>query len=203
MNNIPVYSRQFTFLSTLLFISLLFFTSSSVLAVGGGEAKTIHDSQGNTILIEKPFSRIISLYSAHTENLCSIGAASQLVGISRSDDYPEDILTKPRFSYREDPEKFIAHNPDLVLIRPMVERSYPEFIKKLRAAGITVISLQPTNIDEMLDYWKTSELLQDMNKKRLLSPTRLQLRSKTLTMSSHTFPKVSAQKCILKQSIKK
>ena len=120
MINIPVYSRKFTLLTILLFISLLLFTSAPVWAVGGSGVKTIHDSQGNTILIEKPFNRIISLYSAHTENLCSIGAADQLVGISRSDDFPEDILTKPRFSYREDPEKFIAHNPDLVLIRPMV-----------------------------------------------------------------------------------
>jgi len=154
MITIPVYSRKFT-LTALLFISLLFLTFAPVWAAGGDGVKTIHDSQGNTISIEKPFSRIISLYSAHTENLCSIGAASQLVGISRSDDYPEDILSKPRFSYREDPEKFIAHKPDLILIRPMVERSYPQFIKKLRAAGITVISLQPTNIDGMLDYWKT------------------------------------------------
>lgn len=155
MNNITVCSQKLTLLATLLFISLLCFTSSPVWAVGGAGAKTIRDSNGNTIVIEKPFSKIISLYSAHTENLCSIGAASQLVGISRSDDYPDKILSKPRFSYREDPEKFIAHKPDLVLVRPMVERSYPQFIKKLRAAGITVISLQPTNIDEMLDYWKT------------------------------------------------
>ena len=154
MFNIPLYSRKLAFLATLMFIAVLFFTSSPVLAVDDGGAKKIQDSHGNTINIEKPFVNIISLYSAHTENLCSIGAASQLAGISRSDDYPEEILNKPRFSYREDPEKFIAHQPDLVLIRPMVERSYPEFIKKLRAAGITVISLQPT-MDEILDYWQT------------------------------------------------
>jgi iron complex transport system substrate-binding protein len=122
-------------------------------------ATTIQDSHGNDIHIERPFRNIISLYSAHTENLCSIGAAGQLAGISRSDDYPENILNKPRFSYREDPEKFIAHKPDLVLIRPMVERSYPEFIKKLRAAGIAVISLQPTNTSEMVAYWKTLGVL--------------------------------------------
>lgn len=103
----------------------------------------------------KIYKRIISLYSAHTENLCSLGAESQLVGISRSDDYPEHILSKPRLSYREDPEKFIALRPDLVLIRPMIARSYPEFVKKLRNANIEVISLQPNNITEMLEYWRT------------------------------------------------
>ena len=101
-----------------------------------------------------PFTRIISLYSAHTENLVSLGAASQLIGISTSDDYPAEILTKPRFSYREDPEKFIAARPDLVLIRPMIKRSYPQLIDKLCQAGITVISLQPTSISEIFDYWQ-------------------------------------------------
>lgn len=118
-------------------------------------AQEIFDSHGNKISFSGPFTRIISLYSAHTENLCSMGAAEKLVGISRSDDYPQSILDRPRFSYREDPEKFIGQNPDLVLIRPMVERSYPEFVKKLRTAGIQVISLQPTSTDKMLSYWKT------------------------------------------------
>lgn len=121
--------------------------------------KEIYDSQGNTIVVTKPFTRIISLYTAHTENLCAMGAEAQLAGISRSDDYPLSILTKPRFSYREDPEKFIALQPDLVLIRPMIERSYPQFVKKLQDAGIEVISLQPTSTAEMFEYWKTLGIL--------------------------------------------
>ena len=109
------------------------------------------DNQENN----RVYKRIISLYSAHTENLASLGAQDQLVGISTSDDYPEAILDKPRFSYREDPEKFIAARPDLVLVRPMIERSYPQLLDKLRRAGIDVISLQPTSVGEIFDYWRT------------------------------------------------
>jgi iron complex transport system substrate-binding protein len=109
--------------------------------------------------VEKPFTRIISLYSAHTENLCSLGAEELLVGISRSDDYPPSITGKPRFSYREDPEKFIALQPDLVLVRPMIERSYPQFIDKLKQAGIVVVSLQPNGVEEMFDYWENLGIL--------------------------------------------
>ena len=111
------------------------------------------DSSGKFIY-DKPFQRIISLYSAHTENLCSLGGQDLLVGISRTDDYPEEILTRPRLSYRDDPEKFIRFKPDLVLIRPMIERSYPQLISKLRNAGITVISLQPNGVEQMFAYWK-------------------------------------------------
>lgn len=100
------------------------------------------------------YTRIISLYSAHTENLVSLGAQDQLIGISTSDDYPADILDKPCFSYREDPEKFIAARPDLVLVRPMIERSYPQLLGKLRQAGIRVVSLQPTSVAGIYDYWR-------------------------------------------------
>ena len=102
----------------------------------------------------KPYTRIISLYSAHTENLVSLGAGSQIIGISSSDDYPAEILTKPRYSYREDAEKFIAARPDLVLVRPMIERSYPQLLDKLQQAGIKVVSLQPTSLDEIFVYWQ-------------------------------------------------
>lgn len=120
---------------------------------------TIVDSSGNSITVVKPFTRIISLYSAHTENICSLGGEDLLVGISRTDDFPPAVLGKPRFSYREDPEKFIGITPDLVLVRPMIERSYPQFIEKLRNAGIVVVSLQPNSVGEMFDYWKTLGIL--------------------------------------------
>ncbi len=101
------------------------------------------------------FKRIISLYPAHTENLAAMGAADELIGISPSDTYPPEILTKRRFSHHDNAEKFIAAQPDLVLIRPMVARAAPQLIEQLRGAGITVISLQPRSIEEMLSYWKT------------------------------------------------
>jgi iron complex transport system substrate-binding protein len=121
--------------------------------------KTVIDNSGQTIKVATPFTRIISLYSAHTENLCSLGAQDLLVGISRSDDYPASITGKPRFSYREDPEKFIALQPDLVLVRPMIERSYPQFINKMKQAGITVVSLQPNSVEEMFSYWEKLGIL--------------------------------------------
>ncbi len=136
----------------LLVLACFLFSTEKSRATDG---KTVIDSSGQTVAIAKPYARIISLYSAHSENLCSLGAMEQLVGIGKGDDYPPAILDKPGFSYREDAEKFIAARPDLVLVRPMIEHSYPEFINKLRQAGITVISLQPNNIDEIFAYWQT------------------------------------------------
>ncbi len=141
-----------------IFLFLLFWLIPPGLAAADN-VKTIVDSSGQTISVPKPFKRIISLYTAHTENLCSLGAENLLVGVSSSDNYPASVTGKPRFSYREDPEKFIALHPDLVLVRPMIERSYPQFIDTLRRAGIVVISLQPNNIDEMFGYWQDLGIL--------------------------------------------
>lgn len=119
------------------------------------DGKSIVDRAGQQVQVDKPFSRIISLYPAHTENLFALGLDAEIIGVSKNDDYPPGVLDKARFSYREDAEKFIAARPDLVLVRPMIERGYPDLIEKLRMAGIVVVSLQPVSIDETYDYWRT------------------------------------------------
>ncbi len=138
-----------------MFLLFCLLSALAIQPVNAEQPALIVDGSGRKVPINKPFTRIISLYSAHTENLCSLGAEKQIIGISQSDDYPVSILNRRRFSYREDPEKFIAARPDLVLVRPMIERSYPQFIKKLERAGITVFSLQPASVEELFEYWKT------------------------------------------------
>jgi len=114
----------------------------------------IIDQAGRKIHAKEPFKRIISLYGAHTENLFSLGLGNETVGVSRSEAYPPEALAKPKYSYREDPEKFMAARPDLVLIRPMIDRGYPQLMARLEKSGIAVASLQPGNITEMYTYWR-------------------------------------------------
>lgn len=109
----------------------------------------LHAGEGKS-----PFLRIISLYPAHTENLVALGLREELIGIAASDTYPPSILTKPKFSLHDNPEKFIAARPDLVLIRPMIAHAAPQLLEQLKGAGITVISLQPRTVEEMFDYWR-------------------------------------------------
>jgi iron complex transport system substrate-binding protein len=114
----------------------------------------IQDSAGRMVFIEKPFSRIISLYPAHTENLFFLGIEKAIIGVSRSDNYPEGIEKKIRYSVHDGPEKFLAARPDLILVRPMIDHGYSPLIKRLEQFGITVISLQPSDVDEMYVYWQ-------------------------------------------------
>ncbi|MDH4321415.1 MAG: ABC transporter substrate-binding protein [Desulfobulbaceae bacterium] len=138
---------------------LLFVLLSLVSGFEIAQAATITDAAGRVVEVKKPFTRIISLYAAHTENLFSLGLDGEIIGVSKSEDYPSQALRKEVFDYREDPEKFLAARPDLILIRPMIERSHAQLIEKLVAAGITVVSLQPVDIEETFAYWRDLGLL--------------------------------------------
>ncbi|MDZ7833924.1 MAG: ABC transporter substrate-binding protein [Desulfobacterales bacterium] len=114
----------------------------------------IVDAAGRKIRVEKPFSRIISLYGAHTENLLSMGAADALIGVSRSSDRLKAAEDLPGFSVHDGPERFLAARPDLLLVRPMHDRGYADLMDRLQDFGVRVVSLQPGNVSEMKTYWK-------------------------------------------------
>jgi iron complex transport system substrate-binding protein len=101
-----------------------------------------------------PYHRIISLYGAHTENLLALGAASRLVGIDRQSARLPGAEAKEIFSYHDDPERFLAARPHLVLIRPMIARGYPRLVQRMRQSGIRVVSVQPTTVDQLAGYWR-------------------------------------------------
>ncbi len=112
----------------------------------------IVDDSGYKIRMEKPATRIISLYSAHTENLFSLDLGDEIVGVGKSESFPHAALSKQSYDYKADPEKVISAQPDLVVIRPFVERHNPGFVDALRRAGLTVVSLYPENANEFESY---------------------------------------------------
>lgn len=101
-----------------------------------------------------PYGRIISLYGAHTENLLALGAATRIIGLDGRSSHLPGAWGKEVFSYHDDPERFLAARPDLVLIRPMIERGYPRLVKRLEQSGIRVVSVQPTTVEQLEDYWR-------------------------------------------------
>jgi iron complex transport system substrate-binding protein len=125
----------------------------------GVDGRTIVDESGRRLTVATPFRRVISLYGAHTENLFALGAGDRLIGVSANEDYPPEAQRLPAFSYRDDPEKFLAARPDLVLTRPMIDRGYPQLVRRLQQSGIAVVSLQPGTVDEMFRYWQALGLL--------------------------------------------
>jgi len=117
------------------------------------------DDSGRLIVVEKPFERVVSLYGAHSENIYYLNGYDFLIGVSESEAFPSRLKNIQSFSYKDDVEKFIFVDPDLVIIRPMIFNRYNDLVKKLEAFGIMVVSLQPENYDDINDYWKKLGIL--------------------------------------------
>lgn len=141
----------------IIFCVLIFFNTTAAFcaqtAVQVLDQHVFKDQTGRTFTITKPFQRIVSLYGAHTENLFALGAQDRIIGVGNNEVYPPEAFTKPVFSYRDDAEKFLAARPDLILVRPMITRAYPELIQRLEQSGIRTVSIQPADMAEMYDYW--------------------------------------------------
>jgi iron complex transport system substrate-binding protein len=125
-----------------------------IAASGVVDAGSIRDHAGRDLRVSVPFDRIISLYGAHTENLFALGAEDAVIGVSPNEVYPPEARTRKVYSYHDGVEKFLAASPDLVLVRPMIERGYGSLIQQLERHGIVVVSLQPATVEEMLEYWR-------------------------------------------------
>lgn len=151
-------TKQINIIFTILLVFVLFLSKEVC-------AATIVDNAGRNINVTKPFQRIISLYGAHTENLFYIGAENQIIGVSINDTFPKKIESKKKFSYHDDAEKFLSADPDLIIIRPMIDKGYYKLFNTLEKLGIVVVSLQPSNTDEMYDYWLKLGILTGKNKK--------------------------------------
>ncbi len=124
-----------------------------------GTAIQFTDDDGREIALDAPCKRIISLYSAHTENLFTLGAGDLIVGVHDTSIYPPETQKIPVYDYMDDPETIIAAEPDLVLIRPFITRKVPGFVKAIETAGIPVVSLYPEKFDDFEDYINKLALL--------------------------------------------
>ena len=98
-----------------------------------------------------PFKRIVSLWPAHTENLVELGLDREILAVADDDPLPGK---RPRIACDGDPARVIALKPDLVLIRPMISRGYPNLVRILEQHRVRVVSLQPTRADELFAYWQ-------------------------------------------------
>ena len=156
LNRVPKIRAGFS----IAFIQFFLMLSAAVAADFWIEgSRTVVDQSGRRLDVEKPFGRIISLYGAHTENLFALGGRELIIGVSPNEDYPPEAAEKPVFSYHDDPEKFLAARPDLVLTRPMIDRGYPRLVQRLEKSGIAVVSLQPGTVAEMAVYWRVLGIL--------------------------------------------
>ncbi|MUM76221.1 ABC transporter substrate-binding protein [Pseudodesulfovibrio sp. F-1] len=126
---------------------------------GQAQAHSVRDDTGRVIEVNQPFTRIISLYAAHTENLFQLGLDDAIIGVTDREDFPSTALEKPAFTARDTAERFLNAGPDLVLIRPEQRAAHAALWADLERQGVIVAAMEPSTVPEMYDYWRRLGIL--------------------------------------------
>jgi iron complex transport system substrate-binding protein len=111
---------------------------------------TISDNFGNEVIIEEPPQRIVSLSPCNTEILFAVGAGDQVVGGTTYDTYPLEAVNLSKIGgfSTVDIEAVVNLTPDLVLAE---YGNGEETINALKNLNLTVVSLNPKTLDDILD----------------------------------------------------
>jgi iron complex transport system substrate-binding protein len=107
------------------------------------------DDFGYEVTLNEIPQRIVSLAPSNTEILFAIGAGDRVVGVTDYCNYPPEAMEKPKVGGYStiDIEKVIALNPDLVVA---AYGNGAETVEILRNNGITVIALNPKNLNDIM-----------------------------------------------------
>ncbi len=110
---------------------------------------TVTQSDGETLTIESPPQRIVSLSAHATDILCAIGAGDQLVAVERYANCPEGSDAKPALdAYQPSVEAIAGYDPDLVYIFSDING----VVGALRNLGIPVLYLElPESVEGVLE----------------------------------------------------
>jgi len=123
---------------------------ASVAASGAGAMVSAVDDAGNTVTLDKPAQRIVSLAPHATEMLYAAGAGGALVGTVAHSDFPPPARDLPRVGDAAalDLERIASLRPDLVVAWPYTA---PPQLAALRAQKVAVFVSDPKSIAAIAD----------------------------------------------------
>lgn len=114
-----------------------------------GDTIVLTDDLGIRVTLPEPAARIVSLVPAATEILFAIGAGDRLVGRTRFDRHPQEVLAVPSVGdgVRPSVELIVALEPDLVILfaGPDSGRAADE----LRRVGIQVLAVRHNTLADL------------------------------------------------------
>ncbi len=110
----------------------------------------ITDQLGRLVKLDGIPERIISLAPSNTEILFALGLGDKVVAVTDYCDYPAEAKTKTSVGGYTNPniEEIVALSPDLILATGVHQ---DEVIPALERVGLTVVALDPKNLDEVLE----------------------------------------------------
>lgn len=139
-------------------------------------AVTVKDDAGNTVTVQKPALRVISLAPHITELLFAAGGGGHVVGVVSYSDFPEEAKKIPQVgSNRElDLERIIALKPDLVVVwRHGSSERQIDVVKQL---GVPMFHSEPQKLEDIAD--NVAKLGQLMGTDAVAGPAAADLRKR-------------------------
>ena len=120
-----------------------------LLASGALAQIEVVDDRGNTVILERPAQRIVSLSPHITEMLFAAGAGERIVATVLFSDFPEAAKEIPVIGSHNAVayESLLAANPDLVIA--WASGNGDEIIARLKSLGLTVYLDEPTKIEDI------------------------------------------------------
>jgi iron complex transport system substrate-binding protein len=121
----------------------------SLLAQPGIAAISVKDDAGNTVTLQAPAKRIISLSPHVTELIFAAGAGDKIIGTVNYSDYPAAAKTIPRVGDNRqlDIERILSMKPDLLVV--WMHGAFERQLEPLRQAGIPYFFSEPHTLDNI------------------------------------------------------
>lgn len=109
----------------------------------------VTDDSGQTVALETPARRIISLAPHITEMLYAVGAGNSVIGTVEPSDYPEQARLIPRVGNGGllDMERIVALRPDLIVV--WWHGGFERQLEQLRSLGVPVFYSEPTRLADI------------------------------------------------------
>jgi iron complex transport system substrate-binding protein len=152
--------------------TLIFF--SALAALQAQATVTVKDDDGNTVTLQKPAQRVISLAPHVTEMLFAAGGGSHVVGVVEYSDFPEAAkkITQIGSNREVDLERIMALKPDLIVV--WRHGSSERQIDMVRKLGVPLFHSEPQTLDAIAD--SVAKLGQLMGTDNVAGPAAADLR---------------------------
>lgn len=112
-------------------------------------AISVQDDAGNTVTLQKPAQRVVTLAPHVTELVFAAGGGARIVGTVSYSDFPAAAKRIPQVGDNRqiDMERVIALKPDLIIV--WLHGSAERQIAQLHALGIPLFYSEPHKLDEI------------------------------------------------------
>jgi iron complex transport system substrate-binding protein len=113
------------------------------------QARQFKDGFGNTVTLDKPPQRIISLAPSITETIYFLGKGDKLVGVTDFCDFPFAAKAIPKIGGISNPnfERISSLKPDLIL--GIAQGRMKPFADKIKKSGLNIYIISVRNLEEL------------------------------------------------------